>query len=82
MKRGPSDTARQRANATRKAILRYAAKRGVALMPYDIAKAIRNLPGPVARAMRALADRGLLKETAAGWTITSAGQSSVMGEKR
>lgn len=75
MRRGPSDTARARANTTRKAILRLLAKREKAMMPYDVAKVIRNLPGPIARAMRALADRGLLKEQAAGWSITAEGRA-------
>lgn len=74
MRRGPSDTARQRAVNTRIAILRYAAKRGVAVTAYEVAQKIHNLPGPVARSMRALAASGLLKEQAAGWAITAAGK--------
>ena len=76
--RRPSDTARQRADATRKAILKLLAKRGASMMPYDVAKVIRNLPGPVARAMRALANRGLLKEQSTGWVITATGREEAV----
>jgi len=76
--RRPSDTARQRANATRKAILKLLAKRGASMMPYEVAKTIHNLPGPVARAMRALASRGLLKEQSTGWVITATGREEAV----
>ena len=52
-------SARERAAETHKAISRAVAQK--AKTPTEVAKQIGNYPGPVARAMKAMAARGELK---------------------